>query len=374
MANTFNNVLPVLTKAAQVVSREAIGMTRAITLDGSDQTSSLGQVLNIPKSPAGSATAWTPSLAPALADQTATGVQLTLALAYKSDWHVTAEQEAAMNSGAANAMSWFERQAQQAFRVLGNQVDAYFYDLAHKACSRVVGSAGTTPFSSTLDLFASVGQILNENGAPMMDRKMVCNPAAYAELQERFANVTTTQAGFSGALPAISNITPTLSVNIATHTKGTGTGYLVNKTPGWAVGDTTLNVDTGSGTIVIGDVILATTGGKQYVVKTALNGGALVINDPGIKTAVANNGVVTVQANHVKNLVMTPDAIYGIVRAPRQPADLPSGWSHTVVVDAVSGIPFGVLAIPGDGVTHYSARVLYGGVVVESGHIAGVLG
>jgi hypothetical protein len=374
VANTFTNVLPVLTRAAQVVSREAIGFTRAITLDASDQSASLGQTLNIPKSPAGSATAWTPSLAPTLVDQAATGVALTLSLAYKSDWHVTAEQEAAMDSGAANAMSWFERQAQQAMRVLGNQVDAYFYDLAEKACSRAVGAAGTTPFSSNLDLFASVGQILNENGAPMMGRKLVCNPAAYAELQERFANVASTQAGFSGELPAISNLTPALSVNITTHTKGTGSGYLVNKTAGWAVGDTSLNVDTGSGTIIAGDVVLATTGGRQYVVKTALNGGVVVINDPGIKTAVANNGVLTVQANHVKNLAMTPDAIYGIVRAPRQPTDLPSGWNHTVVVDAVSGIPFGILRIPGDGVTHYSARILYGGVVVESGHIAAVLG
>jgi hypothetical protein len=84
--------------------------------------------------------------------------------------------------------------------------------------------------------------------------------------------------------------------------------------------------------------------------------------------------VLTVQANHVKNIALTPDAIYGIVRAPRQPADLPAGWNHTVVVDGVSGIPFGVLRVPGDGVTHYSVRILYGGIVVESGHIAAVLG
>jgi hypothetical protein len=374
VANTFTNIIPVLTRAAQVVSREAIGFTKAITLDGSDQTASLGQTLNIPKSPAGSATAWSPSLTPTLVDQTATGVQLTLANAYKSDWHITAEQEAAMDSGAANAMTWFERQAQQAMRVLANQVDAYFYDLAAKGCSRAVGTAGTTPFASNLDLFASVGQILNENGAPMMDRRIICNPAAYAELQERFANVTSTQAGFSGELPAISNLAPVLSVNVSTHTKGTGTGYLVNKTAGWAIGDTSLAVDTGSGTMLAGDVVLATTGGRQYVVKTALSGGTVVINDPGIKTAVANNGVLTVQANHVKNIALTPDAIYGIVRAPRQPMDLPGGWNHTVVVDPVSGIPFGILRVPGDGVTHYSARILYGGIVVESGHIAAVLG
>ena len=40
-----------------------------------------------------------------------------------------------------------------------------------------------------------------------------------------------------------------VSGKIVNHTKGTGTGYLVNKSAGMAVGDTSVPVDTGSGTI-----------------------------------------------------------------------------------------------------------------------------
>lgn len=374
MANTFTNILPVLAKAAQTVSRESCGFTKSITLDASPEGGNLGQTVNVPKSPAATAASWTPSLAPALGDTTATGVQLTLSNAYEVKWHVTAEQEAAMNGGAANAMSWFERQAAQAMRTLSNQVEAYLFSLAYKASSRATGSAGTTPFASNLDSFAALAEILNKNGAPMADRRLVCDPAAYREMQERFASVTSTKAGFSGELPPVSGIIPVLSNQVTTHTAGTGTGYLLNKSPSIGLGETTVPVDTGSGTVLAGDVILMGTGGLMYVVKTALTGGNIVINDPGIVAVKNNNTVITRQASYTPNVCLTPDAIYGVIRAPKQPTELPNGWAHEIVSDAVSGIPFGVLRIPGDGVVHYSARVLYGAVVVESAHIATLMG
>jgi hypothetical protein len=376
MANTFTNILPVLTKAAQVVSREAIGFTKAVTLDTSAVSGSLDQTVNVPKSPVATSATWAPSLAPTLGDTTATGVQLTLSTAKEVKWHVTAEQANAMDRGDATAMSWMERQSAQAFRTLGNAVDAYLFDLAYKASSRATGTAGTTPFTSNLDEVAALARILNDNGAPQMGRKLILNPAAYQELQERFSGLTSTAGRdlFEGGIAPIAGIQPSLSANVTAHTAGTGAAYLANKTAGWAVGDTTLNLDTGSGTILAGDVILATTGGRYYVVRTALSAGALVINDPGIRVAVANNGVITRQASYTPNVCLTPDAIYAIVRAPAQPNNLPNGWQSTIVVDPVSGIPFGVLAIPGDGVIHYSARILYGGVVVERGHIATLMG
>lgn len=374
MANSFTNILPVLTKAAQTVSREAIGLIKSINLDTSDQGASLGATINLPKAPAGSPAAWTPSLAPALADTTATGVQLTLSLAYEVKWHVTAEQGRAMDQGDANAMSWYERQSAQAMRALANQIEAYFAGIAYKASSRAIGTAGSTPFSSTLDDAAQLARILNDNGAPMFGRRLVLSPAAWAELQERFTSLTKTAAGGLGELAEMAGLQPILSNQLTAHTAGTGAGYLGNKTAGHAVGDTTVPLDTGSGTILAGDVILVGTGGRMYVVKTALSGGSLVINDPGLVVAAANNVVVTRQAAYTPNLALTPDAVYGVIRAPLQPARLPNGWEHTIVRDDVSGIPFGVLAIPGDGVTHYSARALYGGVAVESRHIATLMG
>lgn len=376
MANTYTNILPVLTAAAQTVSREAIGFVRAVTVDASDQGAALGQTVNIPKMPAAAAGAWAPSLAPTLGDTTATGVQLALSTAREVKWHVTAEQARAMDSGSANAMTIYERQASQAFRTLANEVDAALALVCKLASSRAIGTAGTTPFGTNLEDFAGLARILNDNGAPATGRRLICSPAAWMEIQERFASITQTvgRDAFEGGVPPIAGITPILSNNAAAHTAGTGAAYLGNKTATQAVGDTTIVLDTGSGTIIAGDIILAGTGGRMYVVKTALAAGSLVINDPGVRVVIPNNAVFTRQAAYTPNLCLTPDAVYAVVRAPEQPAQLPNGWMSTTVVDAASGIPFGILAIPGDGVIHYSARILYGAVAVESAHIATLMG
>jgi hypothetical protein len=376
MSNTFTNILPVLTKAAQVVSRESIGLLRAVNLDTSPQAIQVGATINLPKAPAAAATDYSPSITPSVADTTATGVQLTMSLAKKSDFHVTAEQAAAMNRGDATAMKWFQLQSEQAMRVVANTIEAYLFGLAYKASSRAIGTAGTTPFASTLAIAAQVAQILDENGAPGQGRSLILNPAAAANMRALFANVASTQDRSSfgaGILPEVSGLVPQMSNQITKHTKGSGTGFLVNKTAGWAVGDTTLAVDTGTGTILVGDVLLVGTGGLMYVVKTAHAGGSLAINDPGIFAAAANNAVLTVQASHVPNLALTKDAIYACVRAPLQDPDNRVAES-TTVVDAISGIPFGIYKQVGDGLTHYSVRACYAAAVMESRHIATLLG
>lgn len=377
MSNTFTNILPVLTKAAQVVSRESVGLLRAVNLDASPQGVNVGGTINLPKAPAASATPWSPSISPTVADTTATGIQMTLSKASEVKFHVTAEQAAAMNKGDSTAMKWFQLQAEQSMRTIGNAIEAYLFGLAYKASSRAVGTAGTTPFASTLAAAAQVAQILDENGAPSSGRSLVLNPAAAANAKALFANVASTQDRSTfgmGILPEISGLVPQMSNQISLHTAGTSSGHLLNESPGAAIGDTTLTLDTGSGTILAGDVILAGTGGRMYVVKTALTGADVVINDPGIYgAALANNTAIVLQGNYTPNLALSRDAIYAVVRPPLQDADLRIGEQVTVV-DPVSGIAFGVYKQVGDGLTHYSVRAIYGAVVVESAHIATLLG
>lgn len=377
MSNTFTNILPVLTKAAQVVSRESVGLLRAVNLDASPQGVNVGGTINLPKAPAASATPWSPSISPTVADTTATGIQMTLSNASEVKFHVTAEQAAAMNKGDSTAMKWFQLQAEQSMRTIGNAIEAYLFGLAYKASSRAVGTAGTTPFASTLAAAAQVAQILDENGAPSSGRSLVLNPAAAANAKALFANVASTQDRSTfgmGILPEISGLVPQMSNQISLHTAGTGSGHLLNESPSAAIGDTTLTLDTGSGTILAGDVILAGTGGRMYVVKTALTGADVVINDPGIYgAALANNTAIMLQGNYTPNLALSRDAIYAVVRPPLQDADLRIGEQVTVV-DPISGIAFGVYKQVGDGLTHYSVRAIYGAVVVESAHIATLLG
>ena len=77
----------------------------------------------------------------------------------------------------------------------------------------------------------------------------------------------------------------------AKHTAGTGSNtYRTNLSGGYAVGAQTIAADTGSGTIIAGDVIdfADDSPDNKYVVKTALTGGSLVIQKPGLMAAVAD--------------------------------------------------------------------------------------
>lgn len=72
---------------------------------------------------------------------------------------------------------------------------------------------------------------------------------------------------------------------------GTGTGYLVNNSSGYAVGDTVLSLDSGTGTIRAGDTISIDT--LKYTVHSALAGGSITLASP-LRAAVADNTPVYV--------------------------------------------------------------------------------
>jgi hypothetical protein len=382
VANSFTNILPILTDAAQVVSREACGMLRAVTLHTDDAPVSLGSVLNLPKAPTASAGNWEPSLAPTLADTTATGVQLSLSTARKVDFHVTAEQAAQMDRSVGNALHWFGLQTAQGMRTLANELELALWTLAYKNSSRAVGTALTTPFASTLAAASQVAAILDANGAPRGTRSLVMDPAAYGNFRGLFANVATTRpdASFAaGELPEVSGLMPQMSPAISLHTDGTASGATVNNA-GYAAGATTLTLSSaGTGTILAGDVVSLATenAGHNFVVTSGdadvSNGGTMVIGAPGLRAAIATaTRAITLAGNYTPNLALSSDAIYCAVRAPLQ-VDGGIG-SQEIVVDPVSGIPFGVYRHVGDGVVHYSIRMIYGLAVVEQGHIATLMG
>ena len=67
------------------------------------------------------------------------------------------------------------------------------------------------------------------------------------------------------------------SAQIKSHTKGTGSGYLVNNGAGYAEGSTSIAVDTGTGTIKAGDVVTFAGDTNKYLVAADLSGGVLTL-------------------------------------------------------------------------------------------------
>lgn len=371
MPNTM--IFPTITQAAQTVSREAVGFCRAVTLRGSEEPAAQGQTVRIPLQPTLSATNYTPSLAPSLTDRTITAVDVTLSQAREVNWHITGEQMRGLDNGNADAQNDLRTAAEQAFRTLANEIDGYIFDLVRVGAWRAEGTAGTTPFGSDLTACATIGRVLNEGGAPLAERKLVLDPAAYANLQARFANVQTTRddASFSrGEIPPISGLTPFLSIKATQQTAGTGSSWTLASAH--SAGATTISVTGGSGTILAGDIV--TIGGRRYVVKTGLSSGSFTINAPGLVAAAASGAAVTVNNTaFTPNIALTPDAVYMVARPIAQVRATPS-FEYETVVDTVSGIPFQVAMQYGDGVARISVRVLYGGAVITPQHIAVLLG
>lgn len=82
--------------------------------------------------------------------------------------------------------------------------------------------------------------------------------------------------------------------NISSVAAGSGTGYLVNQVAGYAIGATSINVDTGTGTIPAGSFV--TIGGTLYRVNASTGGGTVtnIVIDGGLIAAVVDNAAVTV--------------------------------------------------------------------------------
>lgn len=211
----------------------------------------------------------------------------------------------------------------QGMRTLRNEAEVDAITAIRTGGSRAYGTAGTTPFASDLSMLTNLRKILQDNGAPMADLQYVCDTNAGLNLRNLGVFQNAYQAG-SEQERRSGNFLPQMgfaireSAGISTVTKGTGSSYVINGTP--AVGDTTIPVDTGSGTILAGDIITTAGNSTKYVVNGALSGGNLTIGRPGIRATVpADNDAVTVGNNFTPSLAFERNAVVGIIRPPLIP-------------------------------------------------------
>lgn len=79
---------------------------------------------------------------------------------------------------------------------------------------------------------------------------------------------------------------------IGVYEKGTGSGYVVNNAPGYNIGDTVIQVGTGSGTILVGNNI--TFAGDTYKYMAVSLSGTTLTFKPGLKQYLPNTTAITV--------------------------------------------------------------------------------
>jgi hypothetical protein len=376
MANTLTALVPTLFSAAQEVSNEPFGVISAINAQFDDKGVAKGDTVKVPIAPTRAATDFTPAAtASAGTDATATNVDVQITASKKVDWNLTGEQIRSLENGA-DANEWARQLVMQGMRTLRNLAEVDAVTAIKQGASRAVGTAGTTPFASTLDLMVDVRKILADNGAPLADLQLCMDTSAGANLRKLGIIQQAYQAG-SDAERRTGNLLRQFGFNlresagITAHTKGTGASYVTSGSTAAGVRDIALV--TGTGTVLAGDVVtFAADSANKYVVNTGVAAaGTITLGRPGARVTIATANAMTVGNTYTPNLAFERNAVVGIMRPPLMPAN------PTMQMQAISdqmGMTYLLVQIAQYGMLTWELHLAWGFKVTQGEHVALVMG
>jgi len=377
MANTLTNLVSDAYAALDVVSRELVGFIPSVTRDASVDRVAVGQNVRSFKTAANTAGKdITAAMAfPAAADQTVGNDAITISKARAFPFSWTAEEQYTVNAGAGT-LSVAQDQIAQAYRAAVNEIENDLADAAALGASGGITPNATTLFSATLKDGAFAKKFLDDRGAPLSDRHMVLNTTASAAMRGLTQLTNVGDSGEDsllrqGVIGNLFGFNVRESAQVGLTVTATGANYLVDNVAGYAVGATTIHVDTGTGSIPAGSLV--TIGGNSYMVTTGTAGDGdqdIVIAAPGLIKAIANNDPVTVLSAQDANAAFSRNSIVLATRLPAVPLsgnDL--ALMREVITDPRSGLSFELAVYPGYRMVHYEIGVLWGAKVIKPEHI-----
>lgn len=380
-ANTLTGLIPTIQIAADRVMREQQGLIPAVYINPSAEAAAKDQSISYPVVPAVTASDVAPAAVPTEpTGQTMTVGTMTISKSRKVAFVWNGEEEASLG-GMYDTIK--NDQFSQAFRTLSNEIEADLFLAAKKGASRAYGTAGTTPFATAADLtdLAQIGKILRDNGAWTSDMHLALNTTAAAKIRGTQANLfKVNEAGSAdllrdAKLGRLEGFDLHESGQIVTHTKGTGSAYQLNGAH--ALNATTLAVDTGSNTLLAGDIITIANGtpadSNKYVANSDLSGGNFTIGKPGLLSSHVDNDAVTIGNNYLGSFAFERYAIHLLTRVPKLPKEGALG-QHEFITDPFSGITFLVSMYPGYHEVIIEIAVAWGTKAVKSDAIVTLLG
>ena len=383
MANTLTGLTQYIYDSVDVVSRELCGMIPAVAKNSKADMVAKDQNISYSVAPAPTNYDVTPANAiPALDDSTTAAGTMAITKVRANKFHWTGEDETGV--GAAGKAGIQEGKFAQAFRALANEIEA---DLAglYKYASRAYGTAATTPFATAGDFTdaSEVVRILKDNGAPLSNLQLVINTAAGAKILGKQSQVHMVGSGDplrQGVLLDIAGCKIRESGSIVAHTKGAGTGTLINNASGEAIGQTTLTYDTltvNTTGIKAGDIITtAADTVNKYVVTTGTTAtsGDIVIGAPGLLVAAPDNNAITIGNSYAANMAFAQSAIHLVTRLPKMPEGGDQADDIMIVQDPVSGLYFQVAMYRAYRSVLIEVAIAWGVKAAKPEHIALLLG
>src|SRR5690242_12866338 len=192
--NTLTSLIPDLYEGLDVVSRELSGFIPAVTLDAQAERAALNETVRVPIAPAAAAEDVTPGqLPPDDGDQNVGNTPIVITKSRTVPFRWTGEEQKGVNNGPGYR-NIRANQIAQAIRTLVNEIESSCAG-GFTSASRASGTAGTTPFASSLSDAANVLKILKDNGAPDGDLHLVIDTTAGAALRSLTQLTKANEAG-----------------------------------------------------------------------------------------------------------------------------------------------------------------------------------
>ena len=388
MANTLTNLIPDAYAALDVVSRELVGFIPSVARDPKADQVAVNETLRIHSAPANSAGGdITAAMSlPSAADQTFTNKTLTISKSRFFPFSWSGEEEKAVDKGPGY-LTLQQDQIAQAIRAAINEMETDIWTAAYKGASRAYGTAGTAPFASTLADPANIKKILDDNGAPNMDRSLVIDTTAGAAMRTLAQLTKANEANDSsllrqGTLLDLHGFAIRESSKVAPVTAG-AMASATTSNAALTVGQTVLPLATaGTGVVAAGDMFTLANDTNIYVVASVsfaganpASGDSITIAAPGLKKAQgAATRAITVIATSTRNVGFSRNGILLATRLPAVPKDGDLASDRQVITDDRTGISIELAVYPGFRMNVYHVSVAWGVSVIKPEHVAVLLG
>jgi hypothetical protein len=309
---------------------------------------------------------------------------ITITKCKGSEFGWTGEEQRGLNTGPGTLTVQADLFA-QGLRALVNAIEL---DLAVEAaahCSTATGTAGATPFATTVGDSAQVRKLLDDNGAPATGRSLVGNTAMGAALRTLAQLTKVNEAGTTmtlrdGQLLDLNGLSIKESAQVQSFTAGTAASATTGAA-GYAVGSTSIaTAAAGTGVLKAGDIITFAGDTTKYQVVTGkadVSSGtaAIVIAEPGLRVALpASATAITVIASHVENIGFVNSALHLVARAPALPQDGDAAIDRIMITDPRSGMSFEVAIYAGYRKIRAEVTCAWGVKAVAPRHIVMLLG
>lgn len=379
----LNVFVPTLYRALNTVGRELAGATMAVTRSSNAEAVAIGQKIMFPTSNAMTSKNVTPAMnVPEGEAGTLQGRQLEITKAKSNTVTWTGNEQVALGNMYDAVL---QDQMTEAMRGLVNEIEKDIVATAlaeGEAKANAIGASGTVPFATNLNDLTNAYKKLQDKGASTSNLQAVFNTSASMNLRNLTQLQKVNDAGDNtllrqGVLGKLFGFNIYESAGFTTHTKGTGTGYLVNGAA--KKGDTTINIDTGEGTILAGDMVTfkgtetGAVASRKYVVAQDMANAKLKLITP-LDADIGDNSTIAVCDNYLANLVFPKNAIWLMTRTVPDPVGGDKAIAKRTITDPLTGLSFGVSLYPGYKQNQIEVSIAWGVGIIKPEFIVPILG